>query len=254
MTITQLSHVAMEMGVILLSNGAETYRVEESMHRICIALGAKEAETFVVPTTIILSVTIDNEKPLTRTRRIHTRKIDLAKVTEINQLSRHICYAPTNYKDLISEIKRIDTVPSYPYLYHVLAFAFISQMFTLFFGGNFLDSCIGFIIGLGIKMQMDIMRRLDTNIFFTNIIGGLIASTVAVIATDLALTTNMDTIIIGSIMTLVPGLAITNSIRDIIAGDHLSGLIKGIEALLIGAAIAAGVVVPLSLLRPFWGG
>ncbi|AFA48169.1 threonine/serine exporter family protein [Acetobacterium woodii] len=254
MTITQLSHVAMEMGVILLSNGAETYRVEESMHRICIALGAKEAETFVVPTTIILSVTIDNEKPLTRTRRIHTRKIDLAKVTEINQLSRHICYAPTNYKDLVAEIKRIDTVPSYPYLYHVLAFAFISQMFTLFFGGNFLDSCIGFIIGLGIKMQMDIMRRFDANIFFTNIIGGLIASTVAVIATDLGLTTNMDTIIIGSIMTLVPGLAITNSIRDIIAGDHLSGLIKGVEALLIGAAIAAGVAVPLSLLRPFWGG
>ncbi|PKM60646.1 MAG: threonine/serine exporter [Firmicutes bacterium HGW-Firmicutes-4] len=254
MTVTQLSHVAMEMGVILLSNGAETYRVEESMHRICIALGAKEAEIFVVPTTIIISVTLEGEVPLTRTRRIHSRKIDLTKVSEINHLSRHICYEPTNYKDLLADIRRIDTIPSYPYYLHVLAFAFISQMFTLFFGGSLMDSCVGFLIGIGIKLQMDIMSRFEANVFFTNIVGGLIASTVAVTAAGLGLSTNMNTIIIGSIMTLVPGLAITNSIRDIIAGDYLSGLAKGVEALLIGAAIAAGVAVPLSLLRPFWGG
>ena len=254
MTIAQLSHVAMEMGVILLSNGAETYRVEESMHRICLALGAKEAEIFVVPTTIIISVTLEEEAPLTRTRRIHSRKIDLTKVSEINHLSRQICFEPTNYKDLLSEIRLIDSIPSYPHYLQVLAFAFISQMFTLFFGGSFMDSCVGFLIGIGIKLQMDTMRRFQANVFFTHIVGGLIASTVAVIAAGLEPTTNMDTIIIGSIMTLVPGLAITNSIRDIIAGDYLSGLAKGVEALLIGAAIAAGVAVPLSLLRPFWGG
>lgn len=254
MTITQLSHVAMETGVILLSNGAETYRVEESMHRICIALGAKEAQIFVVPTTIILSVSLDGEVPLTRTRRIHNRKIDLHKVHDMNQLSRNICYEPTNYKDLLSEIKRIEAIPSFPYLLVVLAFAFISQMFTLFFGGSFVDSCFGFMIGIAIKLQMDVMSRFEANVFFTNIVGGLITSTVAVTAAGLGLSTNMNTIIIGSIMTLVPGLAITNSIRDIIAGDYLSGLAKGVEALLIGAAIAAGVAVPLSLLRPFWGG
>ena len=254
MTITQLSHVAMEMGVILLSNGAETYRVEESMQRICIALGAKEAEIFVVPTTIIISVTLAGKDPLTRTRRIHSRKIDLAKVTELNHLSRQICYEPTDYYALLAEIRRIDTLPSYPYFLHVLAFAFISQMFTLFFGGNFLDSCIGFLIGIGVKLQIDVMRNFDSNSFFTNIVGGLIVSIIAVAATGLGIVSNMDTIIIGSIMTLVPGLAITNSIRDIIAGDYLSGLTKGVEALLIGAGIAAGVAVPLSLLRPFWGG
>lgn len=111
-----------------------------------------------------------------------------------------------------------------------------------------------FGIGLATKLLMDLMNRLDTNSFFINMIGGVIASTVAVTASGLGLTTQMDTIIIGSIMTLVPGLVITNAIRDIIAGDYLSGLTKGVEALLIAAAIAAGVAVPLSLLRPFWGG
>jgi uncharacterized membrane protein YjjP (DUF1212 family) len=254
MTGSQLSHVAMEMGIILLSNGAETYRVEESMQRICFALGAWEAEIFVVPTTIIITITMPNEPPLTRTRRIHTRKIDLHKVADMNHLSRQICYEPLSYDELITEIHRINTIPSYPYYLHLLSFAFISQLFTLFFGGNFLDSCLGFVIGIGIKLQMDVMGRMETNSFFINIVGGIIASTVAVIAAGLGLTANMNTIIIGSIMTLVPGLVITNSIRDIIAGDYLSGLTKGVEALLIGAAIAAGVAVPLSLLRPFWGG
>lgn len=254
MTISQLSHVAMEIGVILLSNGAETYRVEESMHRICIALGAREAEIFVVPTTIIITITMDGTIPITRTHRIHTRKIDLTKVTDMNHLSRQICYETLSYEALLFEINRINTVPSYPYLLHLLAFAFISQMFTLFFGGSFLDSCLGFLIGMGIRLQMDAMVKLEANSFFVNIVGGIIASTVAVAAAQLGLTGNMDTIIIGSIMTLVPGLAITNSIRDVIAGDYLSGLTKGVEALLIGAGIAAGVAVPLSLLRPFWGG
>lgn len=254
MTGSQLSHVAMEMGIILLSNGAETYRVEESMQRICFALGAQEAEIFVVPSTIIITITMPNEIPLTLTRRIHSRKTDLHKVADMNHLSRQICYESLSYDELISEIDRINAIPSYSYLLHLLAFAFIAQMFTLFFGGNFLDSCLGFIIGLGIKLQMDVMGRLETNSFFINIVGGIIASTVAVIAAGLGLTANMNTIIIGSIMTLVPGLVITNSIRDIIAGDYLSGLTKGVEALLIGSAIATGVAVPLSLLRPFWGG
>jgi uncharacterized membrane protein YjjP (DUF1212 family) len=254
MTVSQLSHIAMEMGVILLSNGAETYRVEESMHRICIALGAREAEIFCVPTTIILSITMADKEPLTQTRRIHTRIIDLTKVDEINHLSRKICYETMPYDELMAEIRRIDSAPSYPYVLQVLAFAVIAQVFTLFFGGNPRDSIIAFGIGLATKLLMDLMNRLDTNSFFINMIGGVIASTVAVTASGLGLTTQMDTIIIGSIMTLVPGLVITNAIRDIIAGDYLSGLTKGVEALLIAAAIAAGVAVPLSLLRPFWGG
>ena len=64
---------------------------------------------------------------------------------------------------------------------------------------------------------------------------------------------NMDKIIIGTIMTLVPGLAITNSMRDIIAGDLLAGVTKTTEALLIGAGIAVGAAIPLTFLRPFLG-
>ena len=146
----------------------------------------------MVPSTIIITITMDDEAPLTRTRRIHSRITDLHKVADMNHLSRQICYEPLSYDELIMEIDRINTIPSYPYYLHLLAFAFISQMFTFFFGGNFLDSCLGFIIGIGIKLQIDAMGRLEANSFFINIVGGIIASTVAVTAAGLGLTTNMN--------------------------------------------------------------
>jgi len=253
MTGSQLSHIAMEIGVVLLSNGAETYRVEESMQRICMAMGARNAEIFVVPTTIIMGITLANGEHLTRTHRIHTRGIDLMKVEYINSLSRQVCYEEMSYDEVLAELHRINNATPYPYFLQVIALGFVAQMFTLFFGGNFEASCIGFIIGLCVKLQMDVMTRFETNIFFINIVGGFIAATIALCATALGLTSQMDAIIIGSIMTLVPGLAITNSIRDIIAGDYLSGLTKGIEALLIGTGIATGVGIPLGLLSAFGG-
>ncbi|KNZ42951.1 threonine/serine exporter family protein [Acetobacterium bakii] len=253
MTGAQLSHIAMEIGVVLLSNGAETYRVEESMQRICMAMGARNAEIFVVPTTIIMGITLANGDHMTRTHRIHKRGIDLMKVEYINSLSRQVCYEDLSYDDVLTELHRINSAPPYPYFLQVLALGFVSLMFTLFFGGNFQASCIGLVIGIGIKLQMDVMTRFETNIFFINIVGGFIAATIALGATGLGLTSQMDAIIIGSIMTLVPGLAITNSIRDIIAGDYLSGLTKGIEALLIGTGIATGVGIPLGLLSAFGG-
>lgn len=251
MTGSQLSHIAMEIGVTLLSNGAETYRVEESMQRICMAMGALNAEIFVVPTTIIMGMTFANGDHMTRTHRIHKRGIDLMKVEFTNSLSRKVCYEEMSYEEVLTELRHINSTPPYPYYLQVLALGFVAQMFTLFFGGDFQASCIGFVIGVGIKLQVDVMARFETNIFFINIVGGLIAATVALAASGLGLTNQMDAIIIGSIMTLVPGLAITNSIRDIIAGDYLAGLTKGIEALLIGTGIATGVGIPLSLLSAF---
>ena len=51
----------------------------------------------------------------------------------------------------------------------------------------------------------------------------------------------MDKIIIGSIIRLVPGVALTNSIRDFFHGDYLSGAIRMLDAFLIGGCIAVGV-------------
>ena len=44
-------------------------------------------------------------------------------------------------------------------------------------------------------------------------------------------------------MPLVPGLAITNAIRDIIAGDYLSGGARLFDAVVVALATGAGSVM-----------
>ena len=55
-------------------------------------------------------------------------------------------------------------------------------------------------------------------------------------------------------MALVPGIALTNAMRDIMAGDMVSGISKAAEALLIGAAIALGTALSLGLFQILAGG
>jgi len=48
---------------------------------------------------------------------------------------------------------------------------------------------------------------------------------------------------IGAVMPFVPGVHITNSIRDILAGHLLSGISRGVEALLTACMIGFGVAM-----------
>jgi uncharacterized membrane protein YjjP (DUF1212 family) len=61
------------------------------------------------------------------------------------------------------------------------------------------------------------------------------------------------TVVIGSLMPIVPGIALTTSIRDIHNGDYLSGAIHLLDALLTALCIAVGISVPIIVLR-FLGG
>ena len=76
----------------------------------------------------------------------------------------------------------------------------------------------------------------------------------ALLLTAAGLGQSLDKIIIGALMALVPGIAITNAMRDIMAGDMVSGISKGAEALLIGAAIALGTAIALGLAALTAGG
>lgn len=60
----------------------------------------------------------------------------------------------------------------------------------------------------------------------------------------------IDNILIGALMTLVPGLAMTNALRDLFMGDLLSGIVRMCEAILSALALGGGV----GLVLKFVGG
>ena len=58
----------------------------------------------------------------------------------------------------------------------------------------------------------------------------------------------MDTVTISALMVLVPGVALTNSLRDMFSGNTISGLMRFIESILLALTIAFGFALAAGLL------
>ena len=245
MDINKILHLAADAGKIILESGGETYRVEETITRICEAYGLYEAESFVTITGIMLSVTDVYGNTTSLVKRINSRKVDLEKISKVNDLSRNLKARGLTADDVKDELKRIENISKYSNKTIIFFSGVGAAFFTLVFGGDIYDFIISFITGVLIKSLSISLGTVKVNDFFINIIGGAIAALIALVSVNLGLASNVDKIIIGSIMLLVPGLSITNAIRDTIAGDLLAGIARAVEAFLIavGIAIGSGIVL-----------
>ena len=101
------------LGFDILSHGAETYRVEESITRMCAAYGYQNADVFVIPSSIVVTITDDTGAYLTRTRRILSRDTDLDKVDKLNALCRQICAETPEYEEIVARLQKIEEGPVY---------------------------------------------------------------------------------------------------------------------------------------------
>ena len=240
MDMDELLHVATYAGKIMLESGGETHRVEDIILRICNVYGAEEAESFVTTTGIIVSI-CQKGKTYSLVRRVSKRTIDLHKIDEVNSLSRRIQTSPIDLNILYRELKSIDKI-SVPYsdLTILLTSALGAFCFTLLSKGTFKDAIAALFVGFLIKLYALKFTRESTNQFFINSISAAIATLLTIIFYELNFIEQVDKTIIGSVMLLVPGLAITNAIRDTIHGDLLAGITRAAEAFLIAVSIAVG--------------
>ncbi|RPF49196.1 uncharacterized membrane protein YjjP (DUF1212 family) [Hydrogenoanaerobacterium saccharovorans] len=246
-------NTTIEIGYQLLKSGAEIYRIEESMRRIFEAYGITQNEVFAIPSCIIVTIRMDGAEPVSQIKRVYSTTTNLEKVRRLNDLCRCICKDTPDFTQVQQQLDEIKGIPAYSYGVQIIAFALIAAAFTLFYGGNFADSVCAAFGGAAIKIVSYHMKRFHTNLFFTIIISSMTATVLALIAVHLRLGTNSDKIIIGTLMNLVPGVAVTNFMRDIIAGDLISGIIKLTEALLSATAIALGAGIALTVSRLIFG-
>ena len=251
----KLLRLVSELGYRLMESGAEIYRVEESIHRLLRAYGVEEGEVFAIPNCIIISLTSPQGEPLTQIRRMPPHGTDIYLLEKYNGLCRELCRQAPPFDEALERLARIRREhPEYPLWVQLLAYFLGCGMFTLFYGGSPMDGVCGGLCGVVIGLCLTLTVRLGANLFFRTVAGGAASALAAVALTGLGLGENMDFIIIGALMALVPGIAITNAMRDIMAGDMVAGISKGAEALLIGAAIALGTALALGLIRVFGGG
>ncbi|NLV75711.1 MAG: threonine/serine exporter family protein [Tissierellia bacterium] len=234
-------------GKIMLKNGAETYRVEDTIERICKSrMNIKYADAFVTPTGIFVSLEYDGEM-MTYLIRVKNIKIDLNKIDLVNQFSREFVNSNMPTDEGIAKLKEINKIKNYSPRLKILFGSMACAFFSLLFGGTFLDFLSTYMISLIVLITINKIDRFKMTFFVNNFIGATIASFLSVISTKIGFGQNMDIIIIGSIMSLVPGVAITNALRDTISGDFISGLSRGMEAIFSALAIAFGVGFVLNI-------
>jgi len=241
--IDMIIDVCMLAGEIMLKSGAETYRVEDTMDRIAKSLGIEQPESFATPTAIIFSV---GGKSRTETRliRINERTTDLEKIARVNHLSRKISSQEITVVQAYEQLKDLKNAQLfYPLSVQLLAASLSSGCFLMMFGGIWTDFIPALVAG-GIGYYIFILLNRFVGIkFFSEFSAALSIGFIAFIFVKFGYGMDSDKIIIGSVMPLVPGLLITNAIRDLIAGHLVAGISKGAEAFFTAFAIGAGIAV-----------
>jgi len=231
--------VCMIAGKIMLVSGAETHRVEDTMSRIAMAFGVKNAQSYATPTGINFSIGIAE---FNNFLRISKRTTDLNKIAEVNNLSRQIVAGEFNLEEAYHELQDIEERKSIyaPWL-QVLVAAIASGCFVIIFEGTWADFIpAGIAGGLGFTAMLGFERLVDIR-FLAEFFGAFIIGVSSYLFIRYGFGVELDKVIIGAVMPLVPGLPITNAIRDLMAGHLLSGVSKGVEATLTAFAIGAGV-------------
>ena len=233
--------VCLLAGEIMLKSGAETYRVEDTMDRMARALEIEQPQSFATPTAIIFSAHGET-KTETRLIRIINRTTDLEKIARVNHLSRSLTEKKITAEEVFHQLKELQkTDMFYPVWLQLFCAALSSGCFLIMFGGVWSDFIPAFLSG-GIGFYIFLLMNRFVGIkFFSEFSASLSIGFCAYVFVKMGTGIDLDKIIIGSVMPLVPGLLITNAIRDLIAGHLVAGISKGAEAFFTAFAIGSGI-------------
>lgn len=246
--IKKLMNLALNAGVLLSTYGAESYRAEDTIERICRTnKNVSNVNAYALPSAIFLSLNYKGEN-YTIFKKVTLSDTNLQNIDKINTLSRLFVKNEININDsmdILDEIK--NEKPSKIFIY--LSAGIATSFFTILFGGSMKDFLPSFLIGIAISILSSSLLKLKLSFFVNNIICAFISAGLAIICVKFHFGESIDMIIIGAIMLLVPGVQITNAVRDIMSGEFITGTITSIKAVFIALAIALGVGGGLKLFR-----
>ena len=243
--------VAMEAGHVLLENGAEISRVEETMERITRHYAVESGEFFVLSNGIFTTGGTDHGFARVEHIPVHGARMD--RVIAVNQLSREIAAGAVPLGEAEARLAEIRSAPGHGRGLLAVSSAVGASAFCVLFGGSLRDALAVLPVGLLLSFYTQACSpRLSKLVFSLG--GGALVSALCLLAHTLGLGENFSQMIIGGIIPLIPGIPFVNGVRDIAGGDYLSGLVRLSDALLVFFGIAGGVWLTLSAFLPLGGG
>lgn len=231
---------AMLAGQIMAQSGAETFRVEDTMFRILKTSKLQNVDVYAATTGVMATLSNPETEPISAVMRISRRAYNLSRITEVNQISRDLCDGVITIEAAYEELVQIKKHQIYSRMVTAAATIVSTAGFAGIFGGLLLDCIIAALNGLIIVLIERFLGNKIASSFMTDAVKSFFLAVFTMLCASF-LNVHQDIIIIGSIMPLVPGIPITNAIRDTLQGDYMSGTARAVEAFVISIGITIGV-------------
>lgn len=238
-SLAEVMQVATDAGHLMLENGAEIFRVEETMERITRHYGVDSGHFFVLSNGIITS----GGTSYSNVEFIPFKGAQLEKVVEVNRLSREIESGNCTLDEARSRLAAVRSMKPKPFAEQIVASAVGSGSFCAIFGGSLMDCAASFVVGLLLYAFVLSVFRFGWSKIVTNILGSTLATALCIVFYRLGFGENPGNMIIGSIIPLIPGVTFTNGIRDLANEDYIAGSTRLADAMTVFFCIAAGVAL-----------
>ena len=245
---------ALDIGERMLLSGGEVSRVEDTVSRILKSYGAERVEVFTILSFISLTAVFDEERVLTENRRVSivAYSNDFTRLEQLNALSRYVCAEKPALSDLSERLAAIDLPPrkkQFRELYALLGYILSGTGFAVFFGGSWLDALGAGICCLVVWFLNWFLKRAALQRLFHAFFVSFIAGALCYLVILLGLGQHPGQVMMAVIMVLIPGIAITNAMREMLISDTISGILRLVESLLIATAVAFGFALAMFVFK-----
>lgn len=242
-----LMDMAMKVGEVMLSHGAEAHRVEDTIYRILKTANLQTTEVFVIMTGMFATLADPSIDTITMSKRVRNKGNNLKQIYYANEVSRRYCSGDITLEQAYEMITK-GYQWEYKHLTAILGDILVITTFPLLVGGTFWDCLIAFLASLIVGGSIYWADKTHMHAFLRDVAVPFLAGVSCMVFDKIfPFTIHQDAIIIACIMPLVPGVAITNAIRDTLNGDYVSGAARAVEAFIKALAIALGVGLSLMI-------
>lgn len=235
---------ALDIGENILRCGGEPHRIEDTVNRICTAYGAVHTDVFALPSLVIAGIRMDDGTTVSQVRRVYNTANNMYRLDMINDISRKVCSGEVSLEEIDDLIKNATTTKPFSKYLSLFAGILAAGGFAVFFGGTLLDGVAAAIAGFVISIFNLHKIKFNNKMLYT-VIMSFIGALTALTVFRLGIGDNLDMVMIGTIMLLIPGLAFGNAVKDLLFGDTVSGIIQFTQAILTAVMVAFGFIVAM---------
>lgn len=230
-------------GKIMIENGADMSRVDDTLRRIAQNAGIRKPRIFETTTGLIMSIQGTSESQV---QSINKRRIDLERISRVNDASRAFQAKAITLEEMYHYLEELDKCKlDFNPLLKIAAAGVIGGTLEVVYGGCWSDMFLTMVISALGYGCYSVLAYFFHTLFASEFIAAVIIGIFGVFITAIHVGKDMGMIIIGSIMPLVPGVLLTTAVRDLLAGHILSGASRTVEGLITACALGMGIAVVL---------